>query len=77
MISEEEAKKKFSEKFPELTITKIVDYDNNHFVVCAVRDVDNAFEELDPFYAIDKNNGEVSYFSPAGDLKHFGKLMME
>lgn len=77
MITEEKALSIFSEKYPKLTVTKIVDYDKTHFVICAIQDMKNMFEELDPFYAVDKINGRITYFSPAGDLEHFGKLMME
>ncbi len=77
MMSIEEAERIFKKKYPDLVITKTVDYDSAHYVICAVKDYDNRYSELDPFYAVDKKSKQITYFSPAGDLEHFGKLMSE
>lgn len=76
MISIDEAREIFEEQNPELTITKIVDYDNQSYVLCAVKDPDNSFDEMDPFYSVDKRTKEISWFSPMLDLEKFSRMML-
>lgn len=73
----DEAKSIFSKSHPELTITKIVDFDNDRFVLCAVKDLENKMFEMDPFYSVNKKTKEVQWFSPIEDLEKFGRLMSE
>lgn len=66
----EQAIKTFSAKFPKLTVVRCVDYDNEHYVIEAVKDV-NGVDYNDPFYAVDKRNGTVTSFIPGLDLDTF------
>ena len=70
MMSVTKAIKSFLAKFPKLTVVRCVDYDNEHYVIEAVKDV-NAVDYNDPFYAVDKRNGEVTLFVPGLDLDAF------
>lgn len=76
-MTTEEAKNIFSKLHPELTITKIVDFDNSRFVLCAVKNLENKMLEMDPFYSVNKKTKEVQWFSPMEDFEKFGRLMSE
>ena len=67
---EKRALEAFKKKYPELTVTLFIDYDQEHFVVEAVKDF-NAVDYSDPFYGIDKRSLQVSCFSPAYDADRF------
>ena len=60
----------FSAKFPKLIVVRCIDYDNEHFVIEAVKDV-NGDDYNNPFYAVDKRDGKVTSFIPGLDLDAF------
>lgn len=66
----EEAIKIFSTKFPELTVTKCFDYDDQHFVVEAVKDTSKP-DYNSPYYAIGKKDKRITGFIPSLDLDSF------
>ena len=55
---------------------KAWDYDADHFVVLAYKDPKNK-REMDPYYGVDKNTGEVTSFSPAGNPAKWAKVVRE
>ena len=65
-----EAIKVFKREFPELTITRVLDYDRKHFVIEAVKDLDIADYNC-PYYGLDKHSGEITSFIPTFDLDEF------
>lgn len=71
-----EAMNKVTSKFPELKITMVVDYDQSHYVVMALKNLDDD-SEIDPFYGVDKTSGTVTQFNPTGDLEKFTKTFKE
>lgn len=77
MMNEEAAMELFSSQFKNLTIRKIVSWDKDTYVLCAVENPDDSGDEMDPFYAIDKNTGAISWFSPMEDIEKFSKLMKD
>ena len=70
MISSNESIKLFKSKNPNLTVTRCMDYDKNHYVVEAVENIDSS-EPNGSFYGIDKRNGKITGFIPALDLDEF------
>jgi hypothetical protein len=60
----------FNAKFPNLTITRCVDYDQFHFVIEAVENV-NVANYNDPYYSVDKRSGKITSFIPTLDLDAF------
>lgn len=75
MINSVEASKYFAKKYSNLHVIKIVDYDSNRFVVCAVENVEDNSNEMDPFYSIDKTTKNIVRFSPMEDIEKFSRLM--
>lgn len=65
-----EAIKVFKREFPELTITRVLDYDKKHFVIEAVKDLEIADYNC-PYYGLDKHSGEITSFIPTFDLDEF------
>ena len=61
---------KFTSKFPELTATLVIDYDKDHFVIEALKNIDVA-DYNSPYYGVDKRNGNVTSFIPQLDLDAF------
>ena len=61
---------RFRQKYPNLRVLSIVDYDQNHYVVEAV-DKKNKVDYNDPFYGVHKVTGQISYFTPAFDPEKF------
>lgn len=74
MISKEQAEKLLGDKYPKLIITKIVDYDDDHYVIEAVKSLEEPDYNL-PYYGVDKNTGEITSFSPGEDLDYFFEKM--
>ena len=70
MITLEQAKELLIKKYPKLQITKAVDYDDEHYVIEAVEDLEKT-DYNSPYYGVDKNTGEVTSFSPGADLDYF------
>lgn len=60
----------FKNHFPKLTILKCVDYSNTHYVLEAVENPEITSYNS-PYYAVDKNNGNVTSFIPTLDLDAF------
>ena len=60
----------FKKKHPNLTVTMVIDYDKDHYVVEALKD-STKVDYSDPFYGVNKHTGQVSYFTPAFDLDAF------
>ena len=57
-----EAVKAFLKKFPNLIPKQIIDYDDEHYIIEALPEgVEVSYD--DPFYGVDKNTGQVTYFS--------------
>ena len=60
----------FTSKFPELTVTLVIDYDKDHFVIEALKNIGVA-DYNSPYYGVDKRNGNVTSFIPQLDLDAF------
>lgn len=66
----EDAIKRFKSQFPELIVLRCIDYDDKHFVIEAVENLDIT-DYNDPYYGVDKDTGEVTGFIPSLDLDAF------
>ena len=73
-MTETEALKLFKKKYPKLTATKIVNADKNHFLVVAFEDINKKYEEIDPYYYIDKTTKEIGFYTIT-DIIEFSKLI--
>lgn len=62
--------KNFNKNFPELKVTKIIDYDENTYVIEAIKDF-NSIDYNDPYYSYDKKNKKIDNFSPAFNIDKF------
>lgn len=62
--------KHFNKSFPDLTVTRVIDYDRKHYVVEALRDINSADYNC-PYYGVDKNSGKITSFIPTLDLDAF------
>lgn len=60
----------FTKKFPTLVVTRCIDYDERHFVIEAVENVDVP-NYINPYYGVDKDTGKVTGFIPTLDLDAF------
>lgn len=56
-ITWEEAREIFQKEHPELTVTLVGDYSEQYYIIEAYEDPDA--EEFDPFYYVDKENGDI------------------
>lgn len=65
----------FKRANPKLTVTMLIDYDRDHYVVEAVKDLN--VMEFDPFYGIDKRTHAITGFTPAADIEEFYKALRE
>lgn len=74
MKSLEECKKIFKNKFPNLTITNVVDLDKNSYVFTALLNP-NKVNDNDPFYMINKNTGKISEYNPILDLERYSNAL--
>lgn len=70
MMKCNEAMNIFSKKHPNLTITRCIDYDEDHYVLEAVKNL-NAENYGDTFFGVDKNSGEITGFLPALEIDYF------
>ena len=68
------AKNLFMRKNPDLTVTDIFDYDDDHFVLVAVKDPSRN-DWIDPYYYVDKKTGETGAFCIGDDFEKFANLM--
>ena len=64
----------FNDQFPKLMVTRVIDYDNQHYVVEAVRNV-NVADYNSPYYGVDKKSGKITSFIPSIDLDAFFEAM--
>lgn len=62
-MTPQEAYAAFNKKYSKLTVTECIDYDKDHYVFVAVENP-NEVDYGDPYYGVNKRNGEVSYFAP-------------
>ena len=60
----------FAKRFPNLTVLRCINYSNEHYIIEAVEDP-KVTDYNSPFYAVNKNSGEVTSFIPALDLDAF------
>lgn len=58
---------------PELTVNKILDWDKDRYVIVAPHK--NKFDEMDPYYSVNKHNGEIRPFYVGENLLKFAKLV--
>lgn len=65
-----EAIKIFKTEFPDLTVTKCIDYDDEHFVIEAVKDLKQS-DYNSPYYAVGKADKQITGFIPSFDLDAF------
>ena len=65
-----EAIKVFSSKFPDLIVTRCIDYDEQHFVIEAIKDFIRS-DYNSPYYAVGKNDKRITGFIPSLDLDEF------
>lgn len=70
MISPSEALNKLKKKEPSLTITGMVDYSSKYYLIAAVEDPSKP-DYSGNYYAVDKNNGSISYYTPGADFDNF------
>ena len=70
MITVNEAVSKLKKKHPDLDVKSGYDYNNQYYLFLAM---EHGVEEdyNDPYYVVNKNDGSVSYYSPAGDYDAF------
>lgn len=64
----------FRKKHSDLNVMMIVDYDDEHYVLEAIKDK-SAIDYSDPYYGINKHTGAITHFSPAGDLEKFNNAL--
>ena len=69
MITVEQAANALHKALPELTIVECKEL-KNHWVFTAVKDT-NEVDYNDPFYAVDKQNGDVTSYFPFADIKNY------
>ena len=70
-MTENEAVSLFKRQLPDLVIGAIGD-EGAHYILEAINP--ELTGEIDPYYAIDKRTGEISYYVP-DDIISFGKIM--
>lgn len=61
-------------KYPGLVVTKVVDYDDSHYILEAPESTDEA-DANDPWYAVDKETFKVTTFTPTAELPKFSKAL--
>lgn len=70
MITPSEAITKVRKKEPKLTITGMADYSSKYYLISAAEDISKP-DYSGNYYAVDKNNGSVSYYTPGADFDKF------
>lgn len=76
MMNAKEAVMNFVDKRPNLIIMKAAVYDNDLYIFEAVEDPDKP-DYNSPYYLMDKNTGEIAWFSPTVDLEKFHKAFRD
>lgn len=70
MINAEKAIALVHKKYPKRTAVQIIDYSSKRFLVAAVENTETT--DLDsPYFAVDKQTGEIRTYSPVDDLERF------
>ena len=70
MLTVNEAISVFNQSYKDLTVTKAADFDNRHFLFCAVEDPNKTYYN-DPFYLVNKKNGAINRFLPSENMNGF------
>lgn len=70
MISYKEAIRIFKNKYPDQTITLVLDYDKDWWVIEAPKNLIETDYDA-PYYGVNKKDGRVAYYSPGGDFDTF------
>lgn len=65
----------FGTVMPGHSVVKILDWDKDRYVVVAPRKGNK--DEIDPYYSVNKHNGEIRPFYVGEDIIRFAKLMEE
>lgn len=60
----------FNKRFPNLTVIRIIDYNDEHYVVEALEDL-NKTDSNSSLYGLHKKTGKVTSFFPSEDLDYF------
>ena len=68
MIDSKTAESIFKKEKPGIEILKVYDYDDEHYLVSTIA---KEKRKMDTFYGVDKNTGEITNYSPTGDMNHF------
>lgn len=70
MIDQDKAIELVRKKYPKRTAVQIIDYSSKWFLVAAVENTETT--DLDsPYFAVDKQAGDIRTYSPADDLERF------
>lgn len=70
MMTSQEAMAILHKQLPNLVITRCIDYNERHFVIEAVENLDRP-NYNNPFYGVDKNTGKITGFKPNFNLDAF------
>lgn len=60
---------------PDVIVEKVIDWDRDRYVVAAPRK--GRTDEIDPYYSVNKQSGEVRPFYVGEDILRFAQLMYE
>ena len=60
----------FKAKFPKLIVTRVIDYDREHFVVEALENLSKP-NYNNPYYGVDKKTYKITGFIPSFDMDAF------
>lgn len=60
---------------PDLVLQKIIDWDKDRYVIVAPQKKN--LNEADPYYSVNKHNGEIRPFYVGEDILKFAKLVNE
>lgn len=65
----------FLADYPKLVVQQIIDWDKDRYVVVAPHK--GRTDELDPYYSVNKHNGEIRPFYVGEDIVKFARLVKE
>lgn len=74
MVKPRKAVDDFKKAHPDLTVTTVLDYDENYYVLEAVKDTSKTDYNA-PFFAIGKKDGKIVNFTPGEDFDKFFDAM--
>lgn len=69
--------KDFVMLIPNLKVIQIINYDDNNYLICAVKDINNVDNALDPYYIMDKNGNNAYPFAVSKNYDNFFKACRE